>query len=79
MFCADPPIEPTGVSANTHEETPVTPAYAVIGSGVPDSAEYVVDPEERADNSIHAGLITRFLQAYDIIEAPLNDKLRCLQ
>lgn len=62
MFCiagqaVDGGAEPTRL----HSDSPMTPANAVVGSGVPDSAEYVVDPKQRADDNLHAGLISRFL------------------
>lgn len=61
MFCiagqaVDGGAEPTRL----HSDSPMTPANAVVDSGVPDSAEYVVDPKQRADDNLHAGLISKF-------------------
>lgn len=65
------PITPTDAvirSGVPGSEPPITPASAVLRDGVPNSAEYVVHPEQRGDDSIHSGLIRRFLQASADIE-----------
>lgn len=53
---AVPNVVPAGVTLPTFQAlpiSPVTPANAIVRSGIPSSAEYVVDPIHRSDNIVH--------------------------